>query len=50
MSFSDLVRGAREHDPLVGRADELESLERTLTELERGPPAVLELRGEPGIG
>ena len=36
--------------PLVGRADELESLERVLDELDRGPSAAIELVGEPGIG
>ncbi len=44
------ARQAREHDRLVGRADELDSLEQALDELDRGPPAVIELVGEPGIG
>jgi DNA-binding CsgD family transcriptional regulator/tetratricopeptide (TPR) repeat protein len=34
----------------VGRADELEALERVLDELGRGPAVAIELRGEPGIG
>ena len=40
----------REREPLVGRADALDSLEQLLDELERGPPAAIELVGEPGIG
>src|SRR5205085_204187 len=43
-------RRAREHDCLVGRADELDSLEQGLDELSRGQPAAIELVGEPGIG
>jgi predicted ATPase len=35
---------------LVGRADELGSLERLLDELDRGHPGAIELAGEPGIG
>src|SRR5919204_4957547 len=35
---------------LVGRRDELLTIERTLTEVERGGPRALGLRGEPGIG
>ena len=35
---------------LVGRADELGSLQRLLDELDRGRPGVIELAGEPGIG
>jgi predicted ATPase len=35
---------------LVGRADELEEVERALAALDRGRPATLELVGEPGIG
>src|SRR5215468_7881767 len=35
---------------LVGRADELGSLEQILGELDRGCPGVIELAGEPGIG
>jgi ATP/maltotriose-dependent transcriptional regulator MalT len=34
----------------VGRADELESLEQALDDVERGPPGAIELVGEPGIG
>src|SRR5512132_2151640 len=41
---------ARQHDALVGRADELEMLEQVLDELNGGPPAAIELVGEPGIG
>ena len=41
---------AREHEPLVGRADELDALEQVLDELDRGPPGAIELVGEPGIG
>jgi ATP/maltotriose-dependent transcriptional regulator MalT len=37
-------------EKLVGRADELGSLERVLNELDRGHPRALELAGEPGIG
>jgi DNA-binding CsgD family transcriptional regulator len=37
-------------DRLVGRADELDSLELALAELDRGEPAALALVGEPGIG
>jgi ATP/maltotriose-dependent transcriptional regulator MalT len=44
------ARPAREHDPLVGRAAELDLLEQVLDELERGPPNAIELVGEPGIG
>jgi len=35
---------------LVGRADELDSLERLLDELDQGSPGALEVAGEPGIG
>jgi DNA-binding NarL/FixJ family response regulator len=37
-------------DRLVGRAAELESLDRALTELARRRPGILEVAGEPGIG
>jgi ATP/maltotriose-dependent transcriptional regulator MalT len=37
-------------EDLVGRADELGSLERILDELDRGRPGAVELSGEPGIG
>ena len=40
----------RPHDPLVGRADELEALELVLDEVGRGPHRAIELVGEPGIG
>jgi ATP/maltotriose-dependent transcriptional regulator MalT len=35
---------------LVGRADELGSLEALLDELDRGAPGAIEVAGEPGIG
>src|SRR3954453_2761505 len=35
---------------LVGRAEELGSLDRFLADVERGEPRALELVGEPGIG
>ena len=35
---------------LVGRAEELDSLERLLDELDRGSPGAIEVAGEPGIG
>jgi ATP/maltotriose-dependent transcriptional regulator MalT len=35
---------------LVGRAEELGSLERILDEVDRGCPGAIELAGEPGIG
>jgi predicted ATPase len=35
---------------LVGRADELGSIDEVLAELSQGRPGVLELAGEPGIG
>ena len=37
-------------EQLVGRAAELESLDRALTELERRRPVALALMGDPGIG
>jgi ATP/maltotriose-dependent transcriptional regulator MalT len=40
----------REHQPLVGRGDELDALEQGLDELNRGPPGAIELVGELGIG
>src|SRR5687767_4537931 len=40
--------GLTEH--LVGRADELGSLDRILAGIEQGRPASVELVGEPGIG
>jgi predicted ATPase len=36
--------------PLVGRGDELDSLEQSLDELDRDRPCALALVGEPGIG
>lgn len=50
MTHGVAARLARERDPLVGRAAELELLERVLDEVEPGPPRTVELRGEPGIG
>src|SRR5262245_7982308 len=44
------ARAARRPDALVGRADELESLEQLLDELDRGEATAVELLGEPGIG
>jgi hypothetical protein len=35
---------------LVGRADELGSIDEVLAELGRGRPGAIELAGEPGIG
>ena len=35
---------------LVGRADELDVLERLLDDLDRGEPGAVEVSGEPGIG
>ncbi|HJS27952.1 MAG TPA: AAA family ATPase [Actinomycetota bacterium] len=37
-------------EPLVGRADELDLLERLLDDLDRGGPGAVEVAGEPGIG
>src|SRR5262245_226117 len=37
-------------EPLVGRADELGSLDQVLSELDRGRAGAIELAGEPGIG
>src|SRR3954447_12094150 len=37
-------------DQLVGRAEELGSLERVLAEVDRGDAAAMQLVGEPGIG
>ena len=37
-------------DRLVGRAEELGSLDQVLAELDRGSAAAIELVGEPGIG
>jgi DNA-binding NarL/FixJ family response regulator/tetratricopeptide (TPR) repeat protein len=41
---------ARAHEPLVGRSDELVSLEQVLDELDRGRSGAIELVGESGIG
>src|SRR5262245_15362797 len=37
-------------EPLVGRADELASLDQVLSELDRGRAGAIELAGEAGIG
>jgi ATP/maltotriose-dependent transcriptional regulator MalT len=37
-------------EPLVGRADELDAVERLLDDLEGGTPGSVEVAGEPGIG
>src|SRR5438132_500339 len=50
MTHGVAARPAREHDPLVGRAAELDSLEQVLDELDRGPPNAIALVGEAGIG
>jgi ATP/maltotriose-dependent transcriptional regulator MalT len=44
------ARAAHEYRSLVGRTDELASLEHALDELDRGSPGALALLGEPGIG
>ena len=44
------ARPARQPDPLVGRADELESFRQLLDELDHGEAIAVELLGEPGIG
>jgi len=44
------ARPARQRDPLVGRADELDALEQLLDEFDGGSPGAIELVGEPGIG
>ena len=43
-------RPARQQGPLVGRAAERDALEQVLDAFNRGPPAAIELVGEPGIG
>jgi ATP/maltotriose-dependent transcriptional regulator MalT len=50
MTLGVATRPAGEHDFLVGRADEIDSLEQLLDDLDRGPPGAIELVGEPGIG
>src|SRR4051794_9363949 len=37
-------------EQIVGRVEELRSIEAALGELERGRPTALEIEGEPGIG
>jgi ATP/maltotriose-dependent transcriptional regulator MalT len=41
---------ARQHNPLVGRSDELASLIEVLADVEKGRTRAIELLGEPGIG
>jgi DNA-binding CsgD family transcriptional regulator len=50
MTHGVVARSQRGQNPLVGRAGALASLEQLLDELERDPPAALELVGEAGIG
>ncbi|HSC90985.1 MAG TPA: AAA family ATPase [Gaiellaceae bacterium] len=50
MALGVAARQTREQQPLVGRGDELDALERVLDELDQGPPAAIELVGELGIG
>ncbi|HXH98311.1 MAG TPA: ATP-binding protein, partial [Gaiellaceae bacterium] len=50
MALGAEARQAGGHDPLVGRADELDSLDQVLDELDRGRPGCVEVVGEPGIG
>jgi ATP/maltotriose-dependent transcriptional regulator MalT len=50
VALSVAPRQAHEHDPLVGRADELDSLLQVLEAINRGTPGAIELVGEPGIG
>jgi ATP/maltotriose-dependent transcriptional regulator MalT len=50
MTHAVAARPARQHNPFVGRADELDALEQVLDELNRGPSGAIELVGEPGIG
>jgi ATP/maltotriose-dependent transcriptional regulator MalT len=50
MTHGIAARPALQEDPLVGRAHELDALDGVLEELNRGPPAAIELVGELGIG
>ena len=50
MTHGVAARAGRNQNLLVGRADELLLLDALLDEIERGPPAAIELVGEPGIG
>src|SRR5262245_37157892 len=50
MALGMAARKAQEYGTLVGRADELASLEQVLDELDRGSPGAVALLGEPGIG
>lgn len=50
MAHGMVTGSAQQHDPLVGRDEELASLEQALEALDRGAPSALELVGEPGIG
>ena len=48
MALGVAARQTREHEPLVGRADELDSLEQVLDELDRGPPGCDRAGGRAG--
>src|SRR5262245_13487146 len=50
MALGMTARNVRECEPLVGRTDELASLEEALDELDRGGQGAVALLGEPGIG
>jgi len=50
MTHGVAARPTRQQNPLVGRAAEVDALERVLDELDRGPPGAIELVGELGIG
>ena len=50
MTHGVAARPAREHQCLIGRAEELRVLEQALGTLEEGRPSALALEGEPGIG
>jgi DNA-binding NarL/FixJ family response regulator len=50
MTYGVAARVGPEETPFIGRSEELESLAELLDQLERGPPAAVELVGEPGIG
>jgi ATP/maltotriose-dependent transcriptional regulator MalT len=50
MTHGVAARSGRQQNSIVGRADDLNSLEQLLDELDRGRPAAVELVGEPGIG
>jgi ATP/maltotriose-dependent transcriptional regulator MalT len=50
MTHGITARSARDQDPLVGRAEQLASLEQVLDDVDRGLSVAVELLGEPGIG